>query len=148
MKHLPLLSLVIMAIICSCSQKKATTMSNDPEPLQDSSASAPEEMDSDSVICSHIKAYLHNDEDAVQITESAKEDLFESSWPEVFCSVEKTLDAPWEKLTVKKVGVGKYKYECICPEHGDKYVDNWTISAHLDNGTVIITHITPDEVLE
>ena len=137
MRKLPIFIIVIMAVMCGCNQKKVATT-----PVES------ETMDSDTVICQHIKAYLLRNDTAVILSDSAKEDLFESSWPEVFCSVDKTLDAPWKELTVRKVADGKYKYECICPIHGDKFVDNWTISAHIEHGAVVIKHITMDEVKE
>lgn len=133
-----LIPILISVLICSCNQRTTNTATTN-----NASDKIPaEKINSDSIICSAIKAYLLGDKNAVIMAESAKEDLFESSWPEVFCSVDKMLDAPWDDLTVRKVGEGMYKYECTCPVHGDKYEDNCTIEADINaSGEIVITHV-------
>lgn len=104
--------------------------------------------DDDKVICDAIRNFLLNKPDAAVLTKSAKSDLMESTWPEVACSVEGMLDSPagFRNLTVKKVGEGRYRYECVCPDHGDRYVDCCTIHAILDpDGVVKIQHVTWDD---
>lgn len=103
----------------------------------------------DDVICTGIANFLLEKPGAAVLSSEAKADLFESSWPEVQCEVEGMLDSPscFKDLRVYKTEEGQYKYECICPEHGDKYVDCCTIHASLlDDGTVLITHVTWDDV--
>lgn len=104
--------------------------------------------DDDQIICTAIKNFLRGKADAAVLTRSAKASLTESTWPEVYCSVEGMLDTPssFVDLTVRKVGEGQYKYECVCPDHGDRYIDCCTIHAVLDNdGVVKITRITWDD---
>ncbi len=107
--------------------------------------------DTDEVICKAIVDYLNGDDDAVRFMERTKEDLYESTWPEVYCSVEGVLDSPaaFKDLVVKKVGPGQFKYECVCPDHGDRYVDNWTISAYIArDGVVEIEEIKLDATVD
>jgi hypothetical protein len=108
------------------------------------------EPSSDEIIQDAILKFLKGDKDAVRFTERAKKDLYESSWPEVQCSVEGMLDSPasFKDLIVKKVGPGLYKYEAVCPDHGDRYIDCCTMSAHVGrDGVVVIEGITWDEAL-
>ena len=59
--------------------------------------------------------------------------------------VEGMLDSPasFKDLVVRKVGAGLYKYEAVCPDHGDKFVDFTTISAHVArDGVVEIERVT------
>ena len=75
----------------------------------------------------------------------------ESSWPEVQCSVEGELDSPasFKDLVVKKVGSGLYKYEAVCPTHGDRFVDFTTISAYVArDGVVEIEGVKWDDAKE
>lgn len=105
---------------------------------------------SDEIIQDAILKFLKGDKDAVRFTERAKRDLYESTWPEVQCSVEGMLDSPasFKDLIVKKVGPGLYKYECVCPDHGDRYIDCCTMSAHVArDGVVEIEAVTWDEAL-
>ena len=97
------------------------------------------EPSSDEIIQDAIAKFLKGDKDAVRFTERAKKDLYESTWPEVQCSVEGMLDSPasFKDLVVKKVGPGLYKYEAVCPDHGDKFVDFTTISAYVARDEVV-----------
>ena len=109
------------------------------------------EPSSDEVVQNAIRAFLLGDKNAVCFTERAKANLSESTWPEVCCSVEGMLDSPasFKDLTVKKVGQGLYKYECVCPDHGDRYIDCWIISAHVaQDGIVEIEAVTWDDAKE
>ncbi len=104
--------------------------------------------DSDEAICNAIALFLKGSNEAVRFSEAAQKDLFESSWPEVQCSVEGLLDSPssFKDLVVKKVGPGKFKYECVCPDHGDRFVDGCTIAASVaPDGKVTIEHVTWDD---
>ena len=105
----------------------------------------------DEIIQNAIRDFLQGDENAVQFTEEARQDISESTWPEVYCSVEGLLNSPagFNDLTVKCVGPGLYKYECVCPDHGDKFEDFCTISVTLTpEGTVQINHVTWDDALK
>lgn len=98
-----------------------------------------------------IAAFLKGDKSAVHITGTARQDLSESTWPEVQCSVEGVLDSPasFKDLVVKEVAPGRYKYECVCPIHGDRFVDCCTITASVgSDGKVQIDHVTWDAVTE
>lgn len=106
---------------------------------------------SDEIVQNAILKFLKGDKDAVRFTERARQDLVESSWPEVQCSVEGELDSPasFKDLVVKKVGPGLYKYECTCPTHGDKFVDFTTISAYVArDGVVEIEGVKWDDAVE
>jgi hypothetical protein len=112
---------------------------------------APSEPSSDEVVQNAILKFLKGDKDAVRFTERAKKDLYESTWPEVQCSIEGLLDSPasFKDLTVKKVGPGLYKYEAVCPDHGDKFVDFTTISAYVArDGVVEIEGVKWDDAVE
>lgn len=105
---------------------------------------------SDEIIQNAIAKFLKGDKDAVRFTERAQADLSESSWPEVQCSVEGLLDSPasFKDLVVKKVGPGLYKYEAFCPDHGDRFVDCCTMSAHVArDGVVEIGRVQWDDAL-
>lgn len=109
------------------------------------------EPSSDEIVQNAIAKFLKGDKDAVRFTERAQADLLESSWPEVQCSVEGLLDSPasFKDLVVKKVGPGLYKYEAVCPDHGDRYIDCCTISAHVGcDGVVEIGRVTWDNTTE
>ena len=106
------------------------------------------EPSSDEIVQNAIRDFLLGNQNAVRFTERAKRDLVESSWPEVQCSVEGELDSPasFKDLTVKKVGPGLYKYEAVCPTHGDKFVDFTTISAYVArDGVVVIEGVKWDD---
>ena len=96
--------------------------------------------ETDKKIQDAIARFLKGDKDAVRFAERARQDLYESSWPEAQCSVEGLLDSPasFKDLVVKKVGPGLYKYECTCPTHGDKYIDCCTISAYIARDEVVV----------
>lgn len=96
-------------------------------------------VEGDEVIQNAIRDYLMGNEDAVRFTKRARQSLYESTWPEVQCSVEGDLAFPsdFKDLTVKSVGAGLYKYECICPDHGDRYTDCCTISAYIAHDGVV-----------
>lgn len=105
------------------------------------------EPSSDEIVQDAIARFLKGDRTAVRFTERARRDLSESSWPEVQCSVEGTLDSPssFKNLVVKKVGAGLYKYEAVCPDHGDRYTDFCTLSAYVArDGVVEIEEVTWD----
>ena len=110
----------------------------------------PPDPSSDEIVQNAILKFLKGDKGAVRFTERAKRDLYESTWPEVCCSVEGMLDSPasFKDLVVKKVGPGLYKYECVCPDHGDRYVDCCTMSAHVaSDGVVEIEGVKWDDAL-
>lgn len=105
------------------------------------------EPSSDEIVQDAIARFLKGDRTAVRFTERARRNLSESSWPEVQCSVEGTLDSPssFKNLVVKKVGAGLYKYEAVCPDHGDRYIDFCTLSAYVArDGVVEIEEVTWD----
>jgi uncharacterized membrane protein YhaH (DUF805 family)/DNA-directed RNA polymerase subunit RPC12/RpoP len=107
-----------------------------------------EEAFNNNIIKNAIKDYLQGDDDAVYFTESAKQDLKESTWPEAYCSVDDRLASPseFDSITVSRIAPGLYKYSCICPEHYDKYLDSWTISACISSDNIVeINHVTPDD---
>ena len=59
-----------------------------------------------------------------------------------------TLPRISKTLSVKKVGPGLYKYEAVCPDHGDRYVDCCTMSAHVArDGVVEIEGVKWDDAL-
>lgn len=105
----------------------------------------------DTKIKTAIRNYLLGNSSAVRLNATAKSDLMESSWPEVQCSVSGDLDSPsrFKNLSIRKVGEGKYKFECTCPVHGDKFVDFTTISASIaPDGVVQIDCVIWDEAQE
>ena len=99
----------------------------------------PDPSSDDEIVQKAIAKFLKGDKGAVRFTERAKRDLYESTWPEVCCSVEGMLDSPasFRDLVVKKVGPDLYKYECVCPDHGDRYIDCCTMSAHIASDGVV-----------
>jgi len=102
----------------------------------------------DATVCTAIRNYLLGRPGAAILTAGAKQDITESTWPEVQCSVNGSLNSPksFKNLTVKRVGVGKYRYSCVCPTHGDKFTDFCTISAAIGkDGKIYITHVIWDE---
>ena len=112
---------------------------------------SPPDPSSDEIVQNAIRAFLLGDKDAVRFTERAKKDLYESNWPEVQCSVEGELDSPasFKDLVVKKVAPGLFKYEAVCPTHGDKFVDFTTISAYVArDGVVEIEGVKWDDAAE
>ena len=141
--------LFALFLIAGCGSKTAKTSANDESvaPTDTITTDNPEP-GSDEIVQNAIRDYLLGDKDAVRFTERAQVDLAESSWPEVQCSVEGELDSPasFKDLTVKKVGPGRYKYEAVCPDHGDRYVDCCTVSASLaSDGVVQIDRVTWDD---
>lgn len=120
--------------------------SSDDEEYTRALAEAPSDED---IICEALKEFLLGKPDAAYLTDRAEADIAESSWPEVQCSVDGTLDSPrsFRNLKVKEVGPRKYKYECTCPKHGDKFVDYCTVEAYLerDGETVTIDEVTWDD---
>lgn len=119
--------------------------SSDDEEYTRALAEAPSDED---IICEALKDFLLGKPDAAYLTDRAEADIAESSWPEAQCSVEGTLYSPRssKNLTVKVAGYG-YKYECVCPKHGDKFVDYCTMKAYLerDGETVTIEGVTWDD---
>ncbi len=135
---------------CTSKTNSNTTVVAESDSIASETSAAPE-LDTDSVICKAIADFLKGNKEAVRFTKAAKQDLYESSWPEVQCSVEGLLDSPasFKDLVVKKVGSGKYKYECVCPDHGDRYIDCCTISASIgQKGVVLIEHVIWDDKVE
>lgn len=53
-----------------------------------------DEPNNDERICKAIRNFLLGKPDAAVLTHSAKKDLTESTWPEVYCSIEGMLDSP------------------------------------------------------
>lgn len=139
MKRIILLSITVSAVLLSCSLKPHN--SNPQDTMTETSTEVPaNDVDTDAKIKSAIRNYLLGSKSAIRFTTAVKQDLMESSWPEVQCSVSGNLDAPsrFKNLTVRKVDGGKYKFECTCPIHGDKFVDYTTISAS----------VAPDDVVQ
>lgn len=107
--------------------------------------------ETDEKIQDAIARFLKGDKDAVRFAERARQDLYESTWPEAQCSVEGLLDSPasFKDLVVKKVGPGLYKYLCTCPTHGDRFVDFTTISAYIaPDEVVVIEGVKWDDAVE
>ena len=158
MKQTLLLISALFLVLASCGSKTSHPQSSD-EPVAtttdsvitaDVTGDTSSEPSSDEIVQNAIRAFLLGDKDAVRFTERAKKDLYESSWPEVQCSVEGLLDSPasFKDLVVKKVGLGLYKYECTCPTHGDRYIDCCTMSAHVGrDGVVEIDGVKWDDAL-
>ena len=137
-----LLLISALFLLSGCGSKTAKPVANDesvaPVDTLVSDVTTPDPS-SDEIVQNAILKFLKGDKDAVRFTERAQKDLVESSWPEVQCSVEGELDSPanFKDLTVKKVGPGLYKYEAVCPTHGDKFVDFTTISAYVARDGVV-----------
>lgn len=151
-----LLLISALFLLSGCGSKTAKPVANDESVapvdtlVSDVSTDTPEPS-SDEVVQNAILKFLKGDKDAVRFTERAQKDLVESSWPEVQCSVEGELDSPasFKDLVVKKVGPGLYKYEAVCPTHGDKFVDFTTISAYVArDGVIEIEEVTWDDAKE
>lgn len=139
-----LLLISALFLLSGCGSKTAKPVANDESVapvdtlVSDVSTDTPEPS-SDEIVQNAILKFLKGDKDAVRFTERARQDLVESSWPEVQCSVEGELDSPasFKDLVVKKVGPGLYKYEAVCPTHGDRFVDFTTISAYVARDGVV-----------
>lgn len=154
----PLLFIFALALLTGCGSRTPQTALSGVSGSTDSvttpsevSANETTEPTTDEVVCKAIADYLGGDKSAVRFTEQAKRDLYESTWPEVQCSVEGLLDSPssFKDLVVKRVGSGLYKYECVCPDHGDRYVDCCTLSANVaSDGVVEIEAVTWDNAVE
>ena len=148
-----LLLISALFLLSGCGSKTAKPVASDESVatvdtlVSDASTDTPEPS-SDEIVQNAILKFLKGDKDAVRFTERARQDLVESSWPEVQCSVEGELDSPvsFKDLVVKKVGPGLYKYEAVCPTHGDKFVDFTTISAYVArDGVVEIEEVKWDD---
>ena len=150
-----LLLISALFLLSGCGSKSTKPMANDEsgalvDTLVSEVSTDTEEPSSDEIVQNAILKFLKGDKEAVRFTERAKKDLVESSWPEVQCCVEGELDSPasFKDLVVKKVGPGLYKYECVCPDHGDRYIDCCTMSAHVArDGVVEIEGVKWDEAL-
>ena len=149
-----LLLISALFLLSGCGSKTAKPVASDesvaPVDTLVSDVTTPDPS-SDEIVQNAILKFLKGDKDAVRFTERARQDLVESSWPEVQCSVEGELDSPasFKDLVVKKVGPGLYKYECTCPTHGDKFVDFTTISAYLArDGVVEIEGVKWDDAVQ
>ena len=149
-----LLLISALFLLSGCGSKTAKPVASDesvaPVDTLVSDVTTPDPS-SDEIVQNAIAKFLKGDKDAVRFTERAQADLYESSWPEVQCSKEGLLDSPtsFKDLTVKKVGPGLYKYEAVCPDHGDKFVDFTTISAYVArDGVVEIEAVKWDDVVE
>lgn len=138
-----LLLISALFLLSGCCSKTAKPVAGDesvaPVDTLVSDVTPPEPSSDDEIVQNAIAKFLKGDNDAVRFTERAKRDLYESTWPEVHCSVEGMLDSPasFKNLVVKKVGPGLYKYECVCPDHGDRFVDFTTMSAHVARDGVV-----------
>ena len=138
-----LLLISALFLLLGCGSKTAKPVANDesfaPVDTFVSDVTPPDPSSDDEVVQNAIAKFLKGDKDAVRFTEQARQDLYESTWPEVCCSVEGMLDSPasFKDLVVKKVGPGLYKYECVCPDHGDRYIDCCTMSAHVARDGVV-----------
>ena len=136
-QNILLLSLLALLTACTGKTAKQATVTDDAESVNTTDSvvavTTTEEPTSDEVVCKAIADFLGGNQEAVRFTDHARQDLTESSWPEVQCSVDGNLDSPasFKELTVKKVGPGLYKYEAVCPTHGDRFVDFTTISAYV-----------------
>ena len=149
-----LLLISALFLLSGCGSKTAKPVANDesvaPVDTLVSDVTTPDPS-SDEIVQNAILKFLKGDKDAVRFTERAQADLVESSWPEVQCSVEGELDSPasFKDLVVKKVGPGLFKYEAVCPTHGDRFVDFTTISAYVArDGVVEIEGVKWDDAVE
>ena len=151
-----LLLISVLFLLSGCGSKTAKPVASDESVapvdtlVSEVTGDTSSDPSSDEVVQNAIRDFLLGDKNAVRFTERAKRDLVESSWPEVQCSVEGELDSPanFKDLTVKKVGPGLYKYEAVCPTHGDKFVDFTTISAYVArDGVVEIGRVQWDDAL-
>ena len=139
-----LFSLLALLTACTGKTAKQTAVTDNTESVNttDSVTVAPttEEPTSDEVVCKAIADFLGGNDSAVRFTDHARQDLTESSWPEVQCSVDGNLDSPasFKDVTVRKVGPGLYKYEAVCPTHDDRYIDCCTISAYIARDEVVV----------
>ena len=144
-------------LLSGCGSKTAKPVANDESvapvdtvvsEVTDDTLSEPS---SDEIVQNAIAKFLKGDKDAVRFTKRAKANLSESTWPEVCCSVEGMLDSPasFKDLTVKKVGPGLFKYEAVCPDHGDRFIDCCTMSAHVArDGVVEIDGVKWDDAVK
>ena len=150
-QNILLISALFLLSGCGSKTAKPVATTTDSVITADVTGDSSSEPSSDEVVQNAIRAFLLGDKDAVRFTERAQADLVESSWPEVQCSVEGELDSPasFKDLTVKKVGPGLFKYEAVCPTHGDKFVDFTTISAYVArDGVVEIEGVKWDDAVE
>ena len=151
-----LLLISALFLLSGCGSKTAKPVANDEsvapvDTLVSDVVTDTPEPSSDEIVQNAILKFLKGDKDAVRFTERAQADLVESSWPEVQCSVEGELDSPasFKDLVVKKVGPGLFKYEAVCPTHGDRFVDFTTISAYVArDGVVEIEGVKWDDAVE
>ena len=138
-----LLLISALFLLSGCGSKTAKPVASDesvaPVDTVASDVATPEPS-SDEIVQNAILKFLKGDKDAVRFTDHARQDLTESSWPEVQCSVDGNLDSPasFKDVTVRKVGPGLYKYECVCPTHDDRYIDCCTISAYIARDEVVV----------
>lgn len=105
------------------------------------------EPDTEYIICNAISSFIRGNSHKVVLSSEARRDIENMKWPMVSCSEEGLRDSPsaFNNLLVKPVAPGKYRYECECPRHGDKFVDDCTISAFLkDDNTVVIERVQHD----
>ena len=138
-----LLLISVLFLLSGCGSKTAKPVASDesvaPVDTLVSDVTTPDPS-SDEIVQNAILKFLKGDKDAVRFTDHARQDLTESSWPEVQCSVDGNLDSPasFKDVTVRKVGPGLYKYECVCPTHDDRYIDCCTISAYIARDEVVV----------
>ena len=151
-QNILLLSLLALLSACTSKTAKQATVTDGEESVNTTDSvvavTTTEEPTTDEVICKAIADFLGGNDSAVRFTDHARQDLTESSWPEVQCSVDGNLDSPasFKELTVKKVGPGLYKYEAVCPDHGDRYTDCCTLSAYVArDGVVEIERVKWDD---
>ena len=151
-----LLIISVLFLLLGCGSKTAKPVADDMsvapvDTLVSEVSTDTSEPSSDEIVQNAIRAFLLGDKNAVRFTKRAKANLSESTWPEVQCSVEGELDSPasFKDLVVKKVAPGLFKYEAVCPTHGDKFVDFTTISAYVArDGVVEIEGVKWDDAVE
>lgn len=128
-----------------------TVEQTSPKPFSsdDEEYSRAEPPSEDDIICEAIKDFILGKTDAVILSDVAIASLAESSWPEAQCSVDGSLysSRSSKKLTVKVYDYG-YKYECTCPKHGDKFVDDHILAAFLNEDKAVYIEGIGEEIPE
>lgn len=164
MKKLPLLCLAICTALFSCNSKDAApagqatdTIAVADTAVVDTIPAAPAEpaVDTVAVVCQELKNWLLDKPNKVTVARSAKNDLYESTWPEGQCPL---YDCPYyddgncgplfgvsegKKLQVNKYGKNKYRYSVTCPCGCNiRYKDDTYMEAYLlEDGRVELKHV-------
>lgn len=138
--------LFIILLVCCCCKTTQQENEQQEETAQTVTAvEAAEPIDEEAIIRDGLKEYLLSEEGLWIMTDDAKDDLFESEWPEVQCEREGYLLSPREckNIRIVKNDEGCYHFECECPLDGDTIVDDYIIHASYDRKSqkVVITHI-------